>query len=131
VSTALVVSLIGIAIVVIAVVALTRRGANDDAAAVVVTEAPLVLVDDEGEAVIVPRDPEITWPQLVARDSTRLDDEARLRLINDLALVRAPWCVPILQRASEEERDPANREAALDALAACDPGTVRPTADKL
>lgn len=129
-STTLIVILIGVAVIVIAVLALTRRSANDAEAAAVVAEAPLVF-DDEGEAIIVPRDPEITWPQLVAPGSTGLDDEARLRLIKDLTLVRAPWCVPILQKAYEEEREPAHREAALDALTACDPGAVRSTAETL
>jgi hypothetical protein len=127
-SNALIIILIGIAIVVIVVLALTRRGAKNEAA-VVAAEAPIVL-DDEGEAVIVPRDPQITWPQLFAPASGSLDDEARLRLINDLALVRAPWCVPILRKAYEEERDPIRREAAIDALAACDPDPVRLTAEK-
>jgi hypothetical protein len=48
-----------------------------------------------------------------------LDDADRLKLINDLGMLRASWCVPLLQRACEEEHDPANRAAAQTALALC------------
>ena len=117
-SVSLLILLAGLAIVAIAVLALTRRGASEETAAVVAGAPP--VLDYEGEARLVPRDPEITWPKLLTPTSA-LDEEARLRLINDLALVRAPWCVPILQKAFEEEQAPANRDAALAALKSCEP----------
>ncbi|SRR5665213_207218 len=48
-----------------------------------------------------------------------LDDAARLKLINDLGMLRAAWCVPLLERAYEEETGTANRNAAQLALARC------------
>ncbi len=77
--------------------------------------------DDETETRVIPREPAITWPTLLDPRSTTLDNAARLRLIEDLAVVHASWCVPILQQAYEEERDPALRGAARDALIACEP----------
>jgi hypothetical protein len=57
----------------------------------------------------------IAWPLRVAgRDG--LDDEARTRLLGDLGLVRAPWCIPILAQAYAEESAPQVRCAALLAL---------------
>ena len=61
----------------------------------------------------------ITWTQQFEPRSGALSDEARLKLINDLGLLRAPWCVPLLARAYEEETDPAHRVAAQLALARC------------
>jgi hypothetical protein len=111
------ITVIAIVLVVGAVIVyvMSRGRANE---AVAVAAAP--LYDDEGEARLIERDPEITWPTLFEPQSKNLDDEARLRLINDLALVRAPWCLPILRRACEEEREPAMRQAAHDAVAACE-----------
>jgi hypothetical protein len=80
--------------------------------------------DDETQTRVIPRDPAITWPQQLDPRSRDLDDAARLRLIEDLRVVHAPWCVPILQQAYEEERDPALRRAASDALITCEPTTA-------
>ncbi|HZO92233.1 MAG TPA: hypothetical protein VFB22_00560 [Candidatus Baltobacteraceae bacterium] len=68
----------------------------------------------------VPVAPTIRWAQQFASRG-ELDDAARLKLINDLGFLRAAWCVPLLSEAYREERDPALRAAALDALEACDP----------
>jgi hypothetical protein len=102
-----------------AIVFAISRGVQTDAVAVA-ADKPSPAYDDEGEAVLIERDPEITWPSLFAPESKDLDGAARLRLINDLALVRAPWCIPILRKACEEEREPALRQAAHDAVAACE-----------
>jgi hypothetical protein len=58
----------------------------------------------------------LEWTKLVTDDESALDADARIRLVADLGIVRAPWCVPILIRAYDEERDPAVRRAALEAL---------------
>ncbi len=60
-----------------------------------------------------------SWPERVHRAKGTLDDEARLRLIRDLGLLRAAWCVPILERAAEEEMIPELHAAALAALGKC------------
>ena len=60
----------------------------------------------------------ITWPSALAGASS-LDDDARRKLIADLELVGASWCVPVLERAVEEERDEVLRAAALHALDSC------------
>ena len=57
------------------------------------------------------------WPSQVVGRAEPLDDEARARLLGDLGIVRALWCVPILAQAYEEESAPALRCAALLALA--------------
>ena len=59
------------------------------------------------------------WATQFAPRSGALDDAARLKLINDLGMLRAAWCVPLLERAYEEETLPANRVAAQAALARC------------
>jgi hypothetical protein len=70
----------------------------------------------------------ITWTKQFDPSSAALDDDARLRLIEDLALLRAPWCVPILEQASREESDRAHRDAAQRALALCrETGSSTPT----
>jgi hypothetical protein len=59
------------------------------------------------------------WSKQFEPRSGTLDDAARLKLINDLGMLRASWCVPLLERACEEEIDPANHAAAQAALARC------------
>ncbi|HEX3464407.1 MAG TPA: hypothetical protein VHS78_10210 [Candidatus Elarobacter sp.] len=61
----------------------------------------------------------ITWTRQFDPHSGPLDDAARLRLIEDLGMLRASWCVPLLEQACREETDPAHREAAQRALASC------------
>lgn len=62
-----------------------------------------------------PEPPVPAWPSQVA-GAEPLDDEARQRLLGDLGIVRAPWCVPILAQAYAEESKSALRCAALLAL---------------
>ncbi|MCW3101223.1 MAG: hypothetical protein JWL77_6841 [Chthonomonadaceae bacterium] len=71
------------------------------------------------ESLPVAEEQQITWTKQFEPRSGQLSDEARLRLINDLGLLRAPWCVPLLSQACEEEIDPAHRVAAQLALARC------------
>jgi hypothetical protein len=61
----------------------------------------------------------IAWTKEVDSRSGGLSDEARLRLINDLGLLRAPWCIPLLAQAYEEETAPEHRVAVQLALARC------------
>src|ERR1700730_6687993 len=76
--------------------------------------------DDVPDEVSVPEAvPSPSWPERVHRANDVLDDEARLRLIKDLGMLRAAWCVPILEQAAEEESNPELHAAALAALAKC------------
>jgi hypothetical protein len=59
------------------------------------------------------------WTKQFEPRSGGLSDEARLRLIKDLGLLRAPWCVPLLTQAYEEEADSVHKVAAKVALARC------------
>ena len=68
----------------------------------------------------------ITWARQFDPRSGELDDIARLRLIGDLGVVAKEWCVPLLAKAYEQEQRPANRQAALIALAACRSRTAIP-----
>ena len=59
-------------------------------------------------------EPVITWTEVLT--ATPLDEAARLRLIDDLTLLAAPWTIELLRRAYEEEASPQVRariEAAL------------------
>jgi flagellar basal body-associated protein FliL len=59
----------------------------------------------------------ITWTaQLTA---ATLDEAARLRLIDDLVLLRDTYSVALLRLAREEERSPHMRSRITEALAAC------------
>jgi hypothetical protein len=96
-------------------------------------EPPAVTVatvrDDDIEGIVSEPEPigngarttsqRTTWTQQFEPRSGTLSDEARLKLINDLGLLRAPWCVPLLVKAYEEETDPRLRVAAELALARC------------
>ena len=75
----------------------------------------------KGDAATAPPAPEpapITWPQQLSGDSA-LDDDARLQLLSDLGLIGAPWCVPLLELALEEETKETHRRGAAEALDAC------------
>ena len=61
----------------------------------------------------------VTWTKQFDASSEPLDDAARLRLIDDLGMLRASWCIPLLEQALREETDPAHRDAAQRALASC------------
>ena len=78
-----------------------------------------VPIDDFAHVPPAADEPGIRWTKQFEPRSGALSDDARLRLINDLGMLRAPWCVPLLQQAFEEETDPAHRVAAQLALARC------------
>jgi hypothetical protein len=61
----------------------------------------------------------ITWTKQFNPKSGSLDHGTRLCLIHDFALLRAPWCIPLLEQACREERDPAHLAAAQRALEVC------------
>jgi len=116
---AIIVVVIGLAIIGV----LTSRkapvgDAGDDAQFVMDPEA--WPGDGGSQARLIPREPEITWPSRLSSGTAPMADDARLRLIRDLGLIRAAWVVPILTQASNEEREPAHRDAVRQALAACD-----------
>ncbi|HYZ15732.1 MAG TPA: HEAT repeat domain-containing protein, partial [Candidatus Acidoferrum sp.] len=88
-------------------------------------DAPLAAAEDpltvppETESIPAPRaSPEIRWSKRFDPVSGPLDDEARLKLIRELAFVRGAWCIPLLAQAYEEESAPEHRRAVLTALAA-------------
>jgi hypothetical protein len=60
-------------------------------------------------------EPAITWT--AALTETSLDEAARLRLIDDLTLLAAPWAIAILRRAHREESSPELRARIETALA--------------
>jgi hypothetical protein len=72
---------------------------------------------------------EITWPGLLGSSADQIDDDARLRLIRDLGLVRAAWVLPILTQAYKEEREQPHRDAVRQALAGCEHPDVDATLD--
>jgi hypothetical protein len=84
-----------------------------------IPDVPLNLASAT-DAVAAPRaERRVRWTEQFEPRSGPLDDAARLRLINDLGMLRASWSVPLLVRACEEETDPAHRVAAQLALARC------------
>ena len=92
---------------------------DDDSSDEAVSE-PVPVFD---EAVPIDSAPEIRWARQFASRSGELDDAARLKLINDLGILRAPWCVELLEQASTEETEPALRVAVQLALARCREGS--------
>jgi len=112
--------LVALAVVVVVaviavIVAVTRSRGAREPVSVAVADIDGIVSEP------VPIAPEIRWTSRVAPSGGPFDDAARLKLINDLGFLRAAWCVPVLTDAYREERDPALRRAALDALEACDP----------
>ena len=61
---------------------------------------------------------EIRWSKRFEPRDGAFDDTTRLNLLRDLGIVRAPWGVPLLTQAYEEEPIAEHRRAALRALAA-------------
>lgn len=61
---------------------------------------------------------DIRWAKRFEPRDAAFDDTTRLNLIRDLGIVRAPWGVPLLTQAYEEEPAIEHRRAALRALAA-------------
>jgi hypothetical protein len=72
---------------------------------------------DEGVSALLKTD--IGWAKQFEPRSGALSNDARLGLINDLGMLRMPWCEALLVRAAEEETEPAHRAAARLALARC------------
>jgi hypothetical protein len=118
------VALLVVVAVVIAIAArLLRRPARDAVAVeprVVRDEEIATMPEDDSPQLELPvaalpeAEPVITWT--VALTVTALDETARLRLIDDLTLLAAPWTIALLRRAYQEESSPQLRariEAAL------------------
>jgi hypothetical protein len=120
---AIIIVVIGLAVIGVLTSRKVPAGVGDDAEFTMDPEA--WPGDDGSEARLIPRDPEITWPSRLSSGSAPMEDDARLRLIRDLGLIRAAWVVPILTQASKEEREPAQREAVRQALAACEHSDAR------
>ena len=81
-------------------------------------------------AVEAPAPAPITWPQQFQNGEAPLEHDARLRLIDDLGLIGAAWCVPLLTRAYEEETDAGVQRAVLRALDACRDASARSTLER-
>jgi hypothetical protein len=114
--------LVVVAVLAVAIFMLTGRGAVavptesstvDDIDGVVSEPTPVngVVHASDGQC--------ITWTQQFDPQSGILSDESRLRLIEDLGLLRAPWCIPLLEQACREESDPVHSAAARRALVLC------------
>ncbi|HWT05641.1 MAG TPA: HEAT repeat domain-containing protein, partial [Xanthomonadales bacterium] len=71
--------------------------------------------------------PEIRWAKRFEPRDGAFDDATRLNLLRDLGIVRAPWGVPLLTQAYEEEPAAEHRRAALRALAAYRHPDTQPT----
>lgn len=65
-----------------------------------------------------PRRHDIRWARRFEPEDESFDDATRLNLLDDLGIVRAPWGVPLLAQAYEEEPNVEHRRAALRSLAA-------------
>ncbi len=70
---------------------------------------------------------DIRWSKRFEPRDGAFDDTTRLNLIRDLGIVRAPWGVPLLTQAYEEEPAVEHRRAALRALAAYRHPDTQPT----
>jgi hypothetical protein len=70
---------------------------------------------------------DIRWAKRFEPRDGAFDDATRLSLIRDLGIVRAPWGVPLLTQAYEEEPAVEHRRAALRALAAYRHPDTQPT----
>jgi len=70
---------------------------------------------------------EIRWSKRFEPRDGAFDDATRLNLLRDLGIVRAPWGVPLLTQAYEEEPAVEHRRAALRALAAYRHPDTQPT----
>ncbi|MBV8645582.1 MAG: HEAT repeat domain-containing protein [Candidatus Eremiobacteraeota bacterium] len=93
----------------------SRNGvvADNEAEAGVGTSAPSA---DDAVALAAPR--VMRWAKRFASRDGALDDETRLNLLRDLGIVRAPWGIPLLTEAYDEERSREHRLQALRSLAA-------------
>ena len=70
---------------------------------------------------------DIRWSKRFEPRDGAFDDATRLSLIRDLGIVRAPWGVPLLTQAYEEEPAVEHRRTALRALAAYRHPDTQPT----
>ena len=70
---------------------------------------------------------DIRWTKRFDPRENAFDDATRLSLLRDLGIVRAPWGVPLLAQAYEEEPAAEHRRAALLALAAYRHPDAQPT----
>ncbi len=70
---------------------------------------------------------DIRWSKRFEPRDGAFDDATRLNLLRDLGIVRAPWGVPLLTQAYEEELAAEHRRAALRALAAYRHPDTQPT----
>jgi hypothetical protein len=64
-----------------------------------------------------PGEPAITWT--AALTTMPLDEAGRLRLVDDLALLSAPWTIALLRRAYEEESSLQLRARVEAAFTSC------------
>jgi hypothetical protein len=80
----------------------------------------LIVHHDEIEREVPAVDePAVRWTKQFEPQSGALSDETRLRLINDLGMLGASWCIPLLMQAYDQETDPAFRVSAQLALRRC------------
>jgi hypothetical protein len=120
---------VAVAVLAVGFIMLTRRDppiapsgtstASEDIDSVVSEPSPV-----EGTAHLAEAD-RVTWTEQFNPSSGALGDDARLRLIEDLGLLRAAWCVPLLEQACHQEFAPALRAAAQHALSCCHEQTVK------
>ncbi len=117
--TAGVALLVFVAVVIALAARLLRRPARDAVPAV----ARVTNLSEAEPAEPAPLEPTLPEPETApvitwtfALTTAVLDEAGRLRLIDDLALLAAPWTIALLRRAYQEERSPQLRvriEAAL------------------
>lgn len=99
--------LVVVALVIVLAPRLLQRSARD-AVAVVSPSLELPVPElPEAESPVPEPEPVITWT--LALTATALDEAARLRLIDDLTLLAAPWTFALLRRAYQEESSPQLR----------------------
>lgn len=79
---------------------------------------PIASNEPFAEATLAAAPATIRWARRFEPRDGAFDDATRLSLIRDLGIVRAPWGVPLLTQAYEEEPAAEHRRAALRALAA-------------
>jgi hypothetical protein len=91
----------------------TLRDSTEPSQSADPTECQSELVEDSAT-----EHAEIRWSKRFEPRDGAFDDTTRLNLIRDLGIVRAPWGVPLLTQAYEEEPAVEHRRAALRALAA-------------
>jgi len=97
-----------------------EEGVVSEPVPVAATGARATVVKGEVEvATATASDTAPRWSKQFEPRAGKLDDAARLKLINDLGMLRAAWCIPLLERACREETNPTNKIAAQQALARC------------